>query len=135
MSSEPAGVAIVTGAASGIGRSIAIKLAQDGYDVGLFDLKRSEAALQSVRDTIVQTTGRRTASFLGDVSVEADIQGLIGFVVQELGGVDVVSMIPLFRPAVLCLIARIWTQMIANAGIGILKPIEEGMHNSHCDLV
>lgn len=96
MSAGSERVAIVTGAASGIGRSIAIKLAQDGYDLGIFDLERSAEALHGVRDTIVQTTGRRVATLLGDVSREEDIKNLVDSVVYQLGSVDVVSIFFLF---------------------------------------
>ena len=93
MSTEPAGIAVVTGAASGIGRSIAIRLAEDGYNLGLFDLKNSEAALASVQETVVQNTGRRVVIYLGDVALDTDVKGFIEFVVQELGGLDVVGLI------------------------------------------
>ncbi|OBZ71549.1 3-oxoacyl-[acyl-carrier-protein] reductase FabG [Grifola frondosa] len=85
------GTAIVTGAAEGIGRAIAIRLAEDGYDIGLFDLPRSEQKLQAVAEHIQKETGRRTVNVLGDVSVEDDVKALVENVVRDLGGLDVVS--------------------------------------------
>lgn len=130
MTSEVTGVALITGAASGIGRSVAIKLAQDGFDIGLFDLKQSGEALDAVRDTIVNTTGRRTVSYLGDVSVEEDVKGFIDLVTRELGGVDVVSAFAC-RMSVspthnMCMTA-VHIQMIANAGTAYLETFEDGL--------
>lgn len=87
------GVAIITGSARGIGRAIAIRLARDGFDIGLFDLVSSEDALQDVSNEIAQITGRRTAVVTGDVSLEEDVKNLVDTIAQELGGVDVVRCI------------------------------------------
>lgn len=91
MSSDPKGVAIVTGSARGIGRAIALRLASDGYDIGLFDLPATEDALQDVSDEIARTTGRRAVIVRGDVSREEDVVNLVETVVRECGGVDVVG--------------------------------------------
>lgn len=91
MSSDPKGVAIITGSARGIGRAIALRLAGDGYDIGLFDLPSTEDALQGVSDEIVRTTGRRAVIVIGDVSREEDVVSLVETVVRECGGVDVVG--------------------------------------------
>ncbi|KAH7930784.1 NAD(P)-binding protein [Leucogyrophana mollusca] len=95
MSSETKGTAIVTGAAQGIGRSIALRLASDGFDVALNDLAAKKPQLDEVSQEIIEK-GRRTVVVCADVSVEEDVKGMVDTVVQELGGVDV---------------------MVANAGI------------------
>jgi NAD(P)-dependent dehydrogenase (short-subunit alcohol dehydrogenase family) len=58
-------VAIVTGAAQGIGRRTAEVLANAGYALALLDLKSTEATLTHAR-----AAGAQAEEFLGDVSDE-----------------------------------------------------------------
>ncbi|KJA19591.1 hypothetical protein HYPSUDRAFT_44149 [Hypholoma sublateritium FD-334 SS-4] len=102
-SRAPGRVAVVTGAATGIGRAIALQLANDGLDVSLNDLPAAEHKLREVSDLISQL-GRKTCIYHGDVSVESDVQRLVDSTVQNLGSVDV---------------------MIANAGVCQLKPFAQ----------
>lgn len=64
-------VAIVTGAGSGIGRAIARRLAGDGYDVVVNDL-RAEAAAATAAEI-----GARAVAIAGNVSVEADVDSIV----------------------------------------------------------
>ena len=59
--------AIITGAGSGIGRAIAVRLAADGYNVVVNDF-RAEAA-----DQVAREIGAKAISVQGDVSSEADV--------------------------------------------------------------
>ena len=83
-------VAIVTGAAQGIGEAIALRLADDGFDVAVAGSTRRPERLDAVVKAI-EAKGRRAIAVAGDVSVEDDIATLFGKTVRELGGVDVVS--------------------------------------------
>ena len=84
-------VAVVTGAAQGIGEAIALRLADDGFDVAIAGSKRKPERLDVVAKAI-EAKGRRAIVVTGDVSVEADIITLVERTVQELGGIDVVSI-------------------------------------------
>lgn len=82
-------IAIVTGAAQGIGYSIAVRLADDGLDVAVNDIPSKSEQLQKVVEEIA-AKGRRSCAVPGDMSKEEDVKTMIDKVVQELGGLDVV---------------------------------------------
>ena len=84
------GVAIVTGAGQGIGRGIALRLAEDGYDISLNDISSNKKNLDEVAAEI-QIKGRRVLNVLGDVSNEDDVKDIVSRTVVELGSLDVVS--------------------------------------------
>jgi len=75
-------VALVTGAASGIGRGIAIGLAGVGADVACFD--RPGDALDSVVDEI-EATGRRALALAGDVTDPDSLTTAVQRADSELG--------------------------------------------------
>ena len=85
-------VAVITGAAEGIGRGIALRLAQDGFDLGLFDLPRAKDRLEDLVNTLKKEHGTRVVAVYGDVSKEEDVKGLVETVVQELGGLYAVRL-------------------------------------------
>lgn len=84
-------VAIITGAAEGIGRGIAQRLAKDGLDLGLFDLSRAKDRLEELAEGLRKEHGARIVTVYGDVSKEDDVKGLVDTVVGELGNLYAVS--------------------------------------------
>lgn len=83
MAATPERVALVTGAAQGIGLASAIELLRDGRRVVLSDLKRPD--LSQIPEAL-----RAHASALElDVADEAQCRAAIGQIGRELGGVDI----------------------------------------------
>jgi NAD(P)-dependent dehydrogenase (short-subunit alcohol dehydrogenase family) len=87
-------VAIITGAAQGIGRAIALRLADDGLGVVVNDIPSKAKELDALVKDIV-AKNRRSLAVVGDVTREADVQNLVDTTVAELGGLDVVQQIAL----------------------------------------
>jgi len=95
-------VALVTGSSRGIGRAIALALAEAGADVVLNFLRRS-AEVQAVELEIRQLE-RRCVSIQADVSCLSDVERLIKAGEDRIGSIDV---------------------LVNNAGISRPQPIEE----------
>jgi len=79
-------VAIITGAASGIGRATAIRFAQEGACVVVADINRQ--AGQATVDQI-KANGGNAAFIATDVSKDADLQAMIDCAVSTFGGLDI----------------------------------------------
>jgi 3-oxoacyl-[acyl-carrier protein] reductase len=81
-------VSIVTGAARGIGRAVALELAERGSDVMLVDVIDGEEAVQE----IVDATGGavRVASTVVDVRDRSQVQACVADVVERFGSIDIV---------------------------------------------
>jgi meso-butanediol dehydrogenase/(S,S)-butanediol dehydrogenase/diacetyl reductase len=81
-------VALVTGAAQGIGRAIALRLARDGFDLAVNDIDRNRADLDTLVAEIEQV-GRRAVAAIADVSDAAQVATMVATAVQTLGRLDV----------------------------------------------
>jgi 3-hydroxybutyrate dehydrogenase len=79
-------VAIVTGAASGIGREIARAFAREGAMVGIADVA---LALAGDAATEIERAGGKALPMAMDVSDEAAVEAGVNRVISEYGGVDV----------------------------------------------
>jgi NAD(P)-dependent dehydrogenase (short-subunit alcohol dehydrogenase family) len=79
-------VALITGAARGIGRAIALRLADAGAAVVLCDLE--QAGVASVADEITRRGGKAQPR-AADVSVAADIAGLVSGALEAFGAIDI----------------------------------------------
>ena len=92
-------IALVTGAAQGIGRGIALRLAKDGADIALVDLNLEK--LGQVAEEI-KALGRNTSVFAADVSDRDQVFAAVDYAHNQLGGLDI---------------------MVNNAGICQVKPL------------
>jgi 3-oxoacyl-[acyl-carrier protein] reductase len=76
-------VALVTGSATGIGRSIVVALARAGFDVAI-NYSRSEAAARET-ERLAQAQGARTILVKADVSQEDEVIAMIAAVDTAFG--------------------------------------------------
>jgi 3-oxoacyl-[acyl-carrier protein] reductase len=79
-------VALITGAAGGIGLAIAQRFAAAGAQLALTDIKEESAAQAA---SALSSQGHRAIGLGGDVSKAADAQGLVRRVLDEYGRIDI----------------------------------------------
>jgi NAD(P)-dependent dehydrogenase (short-subunit alcohol dehydrogenase family) len=92
-------VAVVTGAARGIGHRICLELADRGYRVAANDLNAPDETIRALRDA-----GAEALALPGDVADEATVQKMVEAVMGQFGRMDV---------------------LVNNAGISTIVPAEE----------
>ena len=80
-------VALVTGASRGIGRAVALALAEAGADVAVNYLAREAPALETVKT--IEHLGRRAIPVPADVSLTAEVAGMVEVIEEDLGQVDI----------------------------------------------
>ena len=95
-------IALVTGGARGLGRTMATALAEAGADIALSG--RLVEACRESAEGIAAATGRRARGFAADVTRLADVERLATEVEAELGPVDI---------------------LVNNAGINIRGPLQQ----------
>lgn len=94
--------AVITGAAQGLGAALAERLAAEGCDLVLFDLK--EEAVRRTAESVAAASGKKALHVAGDITREADVEKLFATARDAFGRVDIV---------------------VANAAILIAEPICE----------
>ncbi len=102
-------VALISGAGTGIGHAIALRLARDGFSV-VAGYSRSEEAAQATVDAIIASGGDAWIQRV-DISEEAEVEAFFAAARERHGRIDVV---------------------INNAGIGHMKPFRD-IPMSHYD--
>ncbi len=94
-------VAIITGAATGIGRATAILFAKEGAKTTLADIKAKEAN-ETVK--LVKDAGGETIFVETDVSKEVDVKKMVEKTMEKYGRIDI---------------------LVNNAGVVLVKPAEQ----------
>lgn len=79
--------AFITGAGSGLGKALSLRLAADGWTIGMTDV--NETALQAVADE-VENAGGKPVLYIFDVSKREDFQAATEAFLEAVKGVDVV---------------------------------------------
>src|SRR5208283_3639803 len=79
-------VALVTGAAQGIGRDIALALAIDGADVAICDVNL-EAAQKTAAD--IEAKGKISLALKANVAASAEVTAMMEQVVEKFGRIDI----------------------------------------------
>ncbi|KAJ3874100.1 hypothetical protein F5051DRAFT_417643 [Lentinula edodes] len=82
------GVALVTGAAKGAGRAIALRLASEGFKIAVHDLPRNGDQLLDVHRNI-QRLGQHSVVLTADFTDEDQVKNLVEDTTKCLGGLDV----------------------------------------------
>ena len=93
--------AIVTGAASGIGKAIALRYAREGAKVAIADLDKGAADVAAGE---IRAAGGQALGIAMDVTSERAVNDGVAAVIAAFGGVDV---------------------LVSNAGIQIVHPLED----------
>ena len=80
-------VALVTGAARGIGKAIALKFASEGADVAFTDLVINEAAEETVKE--IEAFGHKVKAYASNAADFAQTQEVVDQVMADFGHIDV----------------------------------------------
>ncbi len=80
-------VALITGGSKGIGKAIALELAQEGVDIAI--AARSQATLDQAASDITAATGRRVVPIAADMTQGDDVDRMVTTVIDSFGKVDI----------------------------------------------
>lgn len=80
-------VALVTGGSRGIGKAIALRMAQEGADVGIIYAGNEQAAAETLEE--IRALGRKGAMAKADVGDYAQAQDAVKVIKEELGPIDI----------------------------------------------
>lgn len=95
-------VALVTGGSRGIGRAIAVRLAEHGVDIVVNYVRHKKDAQATAAE--VEKLGRKCLIVKANVAKESDVADMFGRIMGEFGKLDIV---------------------VSNAASGVLKPVME----------
>lgn len=95
-------IALVTGGSRGIGRAIAIRLAEHGMDIIVNYVRHRQDAQDTA--TAVESLGRRCLIVKANVARQEDVDAMFSAIADEFGALDV---------------------LVSNAASGVLKPVLE----------
>ncbi len=94
--------AVITGSGRGIGRGIALALAQRGCNIAVNYARHRQAAEETA--AAIEKTGSRAVVVKANMAQEEDVQRLVETAAESFGGVDI---------------------FVGNAASGVLKPVLE----------
>jgi len=94
--------ALITGASKGIGKAVALDLADAGYDLGINYFRHKDSATEVVK--AVRTKGQKALLLQADVGNKQEIDGMFDCFFEEFGNIDL---------------------LINNAGVSIFAPFLE----------
>ena len=77
-------VAIVTGSARGIGREIALRLAEAGANIVISDIADAEPVAEEIKKM-----GRQSLAVMTDVTSASDVAGLVEKAIEKFGRIDI----------------------------------------------
>jgi len=86
--SLPGKVVIITGGRRGIGKAIALAMAEAGADIAICDRVIEDGELNAVAEE-VKRLGRRSLAVQADITHKADVDALVQRVMDEFGAVDI----------------------------------------------
>ena len=80
-------VALITGAARGIGKAIALKFAEEGADVAFTDLVINEAAEQTIAE--LEVFGHKVRGYASNAASFDETHAVVDEILKELGRIDI----------------------------------------------
>ena len=80
-------VALITGAARGIGKAIALKFASEGADIAFTDLVINDSAQETIRE--IEALGRKVKGYTSNCANFEETQAVVEEIVKDFGRIDV----------------------------------------------